>query len=113
MNHEDVKKALFEKNPQLKKEYDDLEQIYKLKSLIIQLRIEKGWSQKELAEHIGTRQSAISRLESSSTAFLETSYTSTFSFSKLRQRYTTGCSLNSEMPFRMRSINSAFELTRM
>jgi len=64
MNHKDVKKYLFEENPQLKKEYDSLEQIYQLKSTIIELRKEKGWSQKELAEKIGTQQSAISRLES-------------------------------------------------
>ena len=64
MNHKDVKKYLFKENPQLKKEYDGLEQIYQLKSAIIKLRIEKGWSQKELAEKIGTQQSAISRLES-------------------------------------------------
>ena len=42
MNHKELKEHLFKTNPQLKKEYDDLEQLYQLKSAIIQLRIEKN-----------------------------------------------------------------------
>jgi len=63
MNHKDVKEKLF-KNPEVKKEYNDLEISYNLKKQIIKLRQENGLSQKELAELIGTRQSVISRLES-------------------------------------------------
>lgn len=63
MHHKDVKEKLF-KNPKVKKEYDDLEISYNIKKQIIKLRQEKGLSQKELAKLIGTRQSAISRLES-------------------------------------------------
>ncbi|MFW6016507.1 MAG: helix-turn-helix transcriptional regulator, partial [bacterium] len=37
--------------------------LYNIKSQIIKLREEQGISQKELAEKIGTKQSAISRLE--------------------------------------------------
>jgi len=62
MRHNEVKKKLFE-DPEVKKEYDELEVFYNIKKQIIHLRKEKGLSQKELAELIGTRQSAISRLE--------------------------------------------------
>ncbi|KAB3529506.1 helix-turn-helix transcriptional regulator [Alkaliphilus pronyensis] len=63
MNHEEVKKKLFQSS-QVKKEYDDLKVLYDIKKEIIQLRISQGLSQKELAEIVGTQQSAISRLES-------------------------------------------------
>ena len=63
MNHEDVKTKLFQ-NPELKKEYDDLQVTYDIKKEIIRLRLSQGLSQKDLAQKVGTRQSAISRLES-------------------------------------------------
>ncbi|KAB3529485.1 helix-turn-helix transcriptional regulator [Alkaliphilus serpentinus] len=63
MNHEEVKKKLFQSS-QVKKEYDDLKVLFDIKKEIIQLRISQGLSQKELAEIVGTQQSAISRLES-------------------------------------------------
>ncbi|MBI9014643.1 MAG: helix-turn-helix transcriptional regulator [Clostridiales bacterium] len=63
MKHNDLKELLFQ-DEELKNEYDALEPIYKIKSELINLRIEKGLSQKQLAELIGTKQSAISRLES-------------------------------------------------
>ena len=63
MNHEDVKAKLLQ-NPELKKEYDDLQVIYDIKREIIRLRLSQGLSQKDLAQKVGTRQSAISRLES-------------------------------------------------
>ena len=62
MRHKEVKEKLF-KNPEVKREYDELEVLYEIKKQVIQLRKEKGLSQKELAELIGTKQSAISRLE--------------------------------------------------
>jgi len=65
MNHKKVKEKLF-KDPEVKKEYDDLEILYDIKRQVIKLRKEKGLSQKELAEKIGTKQSAISRLENES-----------------------------------------------
>ncbi len=52
------------KNKSFKKEYDALETEFKLIELLIQKRLNKGMSQKELAEAIGTKQSAISRFES-------------------------------------------------
>lgn len=62
MKHDEVKKLLLQ-NPEVKKEYYELEPLYKIQKEIIKLRIEQGISQKELAERIGTKQSAISRLE--------------------------------------------------
>lgn len=71
---EDLKKELL-KDPEYKKAYDDLELEYSIIAQIIQKRLDKGLSQKQLAEKIGTRQSAISRLEGGnikpSIAFLE------------------------------------------
>lgn len=63
MNHEDVKKIYFQ-NDAIKKEYDDLEAVYTMKAQIIDIRNQMGISQKDLAELVGTKQSAISRLES-------------------------------------------------
>ncbi len=62
MRHEEVKEKLL-KDPEVKAEYDDLEVFYKVKRQLINLRKEKGLSQEELAKIIGTKQSAISRLE--------------------------------------------------
>lgn len=63
MNHDDIKKLLLE-DDEVREEYDALEPIYEIKRELIRLRIEKGLSQKQLADMIGTKQSAISRLES-------------------------------------------------
>lgn len=63
MRHEDVKRQLLE-SPELKHEYDELKVLYDIKREILKLRIEQGISQKELADMINTKQSAISRLES-------------------------------------------------
>jgi len=63
MNHSQIKDLLL-RNPQVKDEYDNLAPIYEIKEEIIRLRIEKGLTQKELADLIGSKQSAISRLES-------------------------------------------------
>ena len=63
VRHEDIKKQLLQ-NPEVKNEYEKLKLLYDIKREIIKLRLEQGISQKELAEKVGTRQSAISRLES-------------------------------------------------
>lgn len=63
MNHREVKDLLLS-NPEVKNEYDSLAITYDIKREIIKLRVEQGLSQKELADRIGTKQSAISRLES-------------------------------------------------
>jgi len=52
------------KDPGFRKEYDALEEEYTLAREIIELRIKKNLSQKELAEMIGTSQPSIARLES-------------------------------------------------
>ncbi|MBT3249492.1 MAG: helix-turn-helix transcriptional regulator [Candidatus Pacebacteria bacterium] len=52
------------KNKEIKKSYDDLRPEYDLINLLIEKRLEKGLTQTELASKIGTKQSAISRLES-------------------------------------------------
>ncbi len=58
-----IKKEIL-KDKGVKKEYDGLESEFKLVERIIQKRIKMGLTQKELAEKIGTKQSAVSRLES-------------------------------------------------
>lgn len=62
-NWKDLRKELLE-NKEVKREYDKLQPRYTLISQLIEARIKKGFSQKELAEKIGTKQSAIARLES-------------------------------------------------
>jgi len=52
------------KNEKFAKEYRKLEPQYAVISQMINLRTKKGITQKELAEKIGTKQSAIARLES-------------------------------------------------
>lgn len=53
-------------DPEIAKEYQSLEPEYKLIREIIKLRIDKGLTQNQLAKMVGTKQSAISRLESGS-----------------------------------------------
>jgi len=62
IDHKDLKEELFE-SEEVKEEYDKLNVIYEIKKQIIRYRIENDLTQKELADKIGTRQSAISRLE--------------------------------------------------
>lgn len=62
-NFEQLKTRLM-KNKNFKDVYDDLEVEYAVVSQVIERRLERGLSQKGLAEKAGTTQSAISRLES-------------------------------------------------
>lgn len=70
---ESLKEAL--KDPEFKKAYDALEVEFSIIEQVIRKRLEKGLTQKQLAQKAGTKQSAISRLESGnanpSIAFLE------------------------------------------
>lgn len=52
------------KNPEVKKAYDALEPEFALASELIGIRVKRGLTQKELARLMGTKQSAIARLES-------------------------------------------------
>jgi len=54
MKHDEVKKILFNNDPDLKREYDELAPIYEIQNQIIELRTKNGLIQKELAEIIGT-----------------------------------------------------------
>lgn len=60
--HDFLKESL--KNPQIKAEYDKLQPEFAMIQAVIDARVKKGVTQKELAEKIGTKQSVISRLES-------------------------------------------------
>jgi len=52
------------KDKKIKKAYDELGPEFDLICVIIKKRLEKGLTQKKLAQKIGTKQSAISRFES-------------------------------------------------
>ena len=52
------------KDPEYMKEYDALEEEFALASAVIGARARAGLTQEELAERMGTSQSAIARLES-------------------------------------------------
>lgn len=51
------------KNPKIKTEYDRLQPEFALIEAVLKAREEKGLTQKDLAERVGTKQSVISRLE--------------------------------------------------
>lgn len=59
----EMKKELLA-DPEVKKYYDELAPEYELIRAVIDKRLKKNMSQRELARKIGTGQSAISRLES-------------------------------------------------
>lgn len=63
----EVFRAEMLKNPDVKREYDALEQEFAIASELIRARARAGLSQAELAERMGTSQSAIARLESGRT----------------------------------------------
>ena len=62
-NYKQFKKKLL-KDKEIKKAYEELGPEFALIRMIIKKRLEKGLTQKELARRIGTKQSAVSRLES-------------------------------------------------
>ena len=58
----DLKKELLQ-DKVVQKEYDRLSPRYEAISQLISARLEKGITQKELAQKVGTKQSAIARFE--------------------------------------------------
>ncbi len=60
---EDLEKELLS-DPKVKKEYDRLAPRYAVISELIAARLKKRLTQKDVAEKLGTKQSAIARLES-------------------------------------------------
>ena len=62
-SYKQFKKELL-KNKKIKETYERLGPEFAVIEMIIKRRVERGLSQKELARKIGTKQSAISRLES-------------------------------------------------
>ena len=54
-------------DPEVKREFDALEQEFAISSELIRARARSGLSQTELAERMGTSQSAIARIESGRT----------------------------------------------
>jgi len=73
-NWKTLKKELL-KDPEVAREYKRLKPRYQLISQLIEARFKKGLTQSELAKKVGTRQSAIARLEAGninpSISFLE------------------------------------------
>jgi len=67
MNHNDLKKQAL-KNSAVKKEYDALEPEFGLLRQILKARNKTGLSQADIAERMGTKAPAITRLESSLTS---------------------------------------------
>lgn len=65
INYSNLKKKLLN-DPKVLKEYKRLEPEFAIAEIIIAKRIEKGFTQAELAKKMGTKQSAVSRLESGS-----------------------------------------------
>ena len=61
-NYKVIKEKLL-KNPEIKKEYELLRAEYETIGKIIELRIKNKLTQKQLAEKMGTKQSAVSRFE--------------------------------------------------
>lgn len=61
----DLEKELLS-DPKVKKEYDRLAPRYAVISQLIDVRLKKRLTQKDVAEKLGTKQSAIARLESGS-----------------------------------------------
>jgi len=61
-SYKNLKKKLL-KDKRIRQAYDELGPEFALVEMVIERRLKKGWTQKALAEKIGTQQPVISRLE--------------------------------------------------
>mgnify|MGYP001573285416 FL=1 len=66
MDFETHKKQLM-RNPAFRKAYEESRLEYEIARAVIRARIEKGLTQKQLADKLNTKQSVISRVESANT----------------------------------------------
>ncbi|MEK7626936.1 MAG: helix-turn-helix transcriptional regulator [Patescibacteria group bacterium] len=62
-NYKELKRKIL-KDEKVKKAYNELGPQFEIIRMVMEKRIKKGITQKELAQMIGTKQSAISRFES-------------------------------------------------
>lgn len=63
----DTHKKILLKDPKFRKVYEESRLEYEIARAIIRARIEKGLTQKQLADKLNTKQSVISRVESANT----------------------------------------------
>jgi len=59
----EVKRKIL-RNPEVRREYENLQPKYAVISAVLDARIKRGITQRELADRVGTTQSAIARFES-------------------------------------------------
>jgi len=57
-------------NIEVRKEYDELKPIFAIKKELIKARLERGFTQEEIAKKMGTTKSNISRLESLNNSYI-------------------------------------------
>lgn len=67
MDDLDKHKKELMKNPEFKRIYEESRPEFEIARAVIRARIEKGLTQKQLAEKLNTRQSVISRVERANT----------------------------------------------
>lgn len=63
----DTHKKILLKDPAFRKVYEESRLEYEIARAVIRARIEKGLTQKQLADKLNTKQSVISRVESANT----------------------------------------------
>ena len=63
----DTHKKILLKDPKFRKAYEESRLEYEIARAVIRARIERGLTQKQLADKLNTKQSVISRVESANT----------------------------------------------